>query len=313
VGRWLAAPLGLFAVVVSCGCASAVAKSHPAHRPATTEELRWIGRLDRWYSYDLFPVDCAMRLASLVGGAPTRRLQPYYTRSAAACTSFERWQDARSEGKRALARRESNQGLATIRRVDRALNPLRPGMRRLPRRRGAGSASRINPRYGYVAAVLSVSARVRVRCWSLTDWDSVTHRYAAYTGRPGSDLLGFVIQPMDVNLSPIACRALDEFTFSRTRPTDRAGLDELAEGINALAHESEHIANPGDSERVVECNGMQSIPHATKLLGGSERYGLRLARAYYRDLYPHMPANYWTLACRDGGSLDWDPWGHDWP
>ena len=275
--------------------------------------MAWIGKLQRWYSYDQFPLGCAMRLGSTVGGPPTHRLERYYKRSAAACTDFERWQDARSERKRALARREFKKGIAAIKRVNRALDPMRPGMHRLPRRNGLSSASRIEPRYGQVAAVLSVTARARVRCWSPGDWDEVLRRFAAYYGRPAPDLLGFVMLPMDVDLSPIACAALDDFTFGHMRPKDRAGLDQVVEGVNTLAHESEHLANPAESESVVECYGMQAIPHATVLLGGSEAYGKRLARAYWLDLYPHQPPKYRTRACRPGGSLDNDPWGPAFP
>jgi hypothetical protein len=168
------------------------------------------------------------------------------------------------------------------------------------------------PRYGHAVAVLSVAPRVRVRCWSLADWDGVVRQFTAYIGHPAPDLLGFVIQPEDVNLSPSACAALDELVFERARPKDRVGLDHLALGINALAHESEHIADPQNSESVVECYGMQAVPDAMRLLGGSERYGLRLAKAYYEDLYPYQPPEYRTRACRHGGPLDDDPWSRGW-
>src|SRR5439155_11575000 len=133
VGRLALALFAFLIVAALCGCASATARRDaPTRRPLTLAEVQWVGRLDRWYGYDQFPVQCGMRLASTVGGAPTARLAPYYLRSAAACGHFDHWEDAQWLRK-PDAEKELRKGWAIIKRVDRDLSPLRPGMRRLPR------------------------------------------------------------------------------------------------------------------------------------------------------------------------------------
>jgi hypothetical protein len=252
-----------------------------------------------------------MRLASTVGGAPTARLARYYSRSAAACGHFDHWEDAQWQRK-ADAERELRKGWAIIKRVDRDLSPLRPGMRPLPRRDGPSSASRIAIRYSRVAAQVGEDARVRVRCWSLKQWTGVLRSYRAYGARSMPEfVIGFLMRPHDINLSPEVCKALDEFTYGHLRPSDTAGLDELAEGVNTLAHESMHIHYPLAREAVVECHGMQSIASTAELLGSDESYGQKLARAYYRDIYSHQLPSYRSPECRKGGRLDvihWDAW-----
>lgn len=299
-----------------CGCASGTARSdrHPLKRPATLEELAWIGKFDLWYRYERFPADCANRLSSEVGGgASTFRLAIAYRRSLAACTHFQLWEDDRAERKDALADAEFDKGIAIIKAVSKALDSMRPGMQMLPRRRGPSSASRIEDRYSRVASMVSSYDGVRVRCWSLPGWGKVMRRFDVYTGGPPPDLIGFVIKPRDVSLSPGACRALDEFAYEHARPTDHAGLEDLSEGLNALAHESQHVAHPQSSEAVVECYSMQSIRALAELLGGNERYGLTLAHAYFRDVYPRLPQAYQTRSCRNDGPLDANPWEDHWP
>jgi hypothetical protein len=304
--------------VALCGCASAPAQSHHQRhkhqRPATLEELAWIGSFDGWYRYDRFPAGCADRLSSAVGGgAPSLRLAIAYRRSVAACTHFQRWEDDRAEKKYDLARAEFRKGIGTVKAVARTLHSFRPGTEMLPRTTGPSSASRTEVRYSRVAAMVSSRDGVRVRCWSLPDWVKVLRRFEAYIGGPSPDLIGFVIQPRDVSLSPGACKALDEFAYERARPADRPGLDDLSEGLNALAHESQHVAHPGSSEAVVQCYSMQSIRAVAELLGGDEQYGQALAHAYFRDVYPRLPRPYQTRSCRNDGPLDANPWEDHWP
>jgi hypothetical protein len=317
VGRWLAGLLGLLLAVALCGCASGAARSgsHKHLRPpATFEELAWVGRFDQWYMYERFPAGCADRLSSEAGGgAPSFRLATAYRRSLVACTHFQHWEDDRADKNDTLADAEFRKGLGIVKAVSKSLNPFRPGMQMLPRRRGPSSASRTEVRYSHVASAVSSHDGVRVRCWSLPDWVKVLRRFQAYTGGPAPDLIGFVIKPRDVSLSPGACKALDEFAYEHARPRDRSGLDDLAEGLNALAHESQHIAHPRSSEAVVQCYGVQSIRAVAELLGGDERYGLALAHAYFRDIYPELPAAYRTRVCRNNGPLDAHPREDHWP
>jgi hypothetical protein len=153
-----------------------------------------------------------------------------------------------------------------------------------------------------VAKAIGGDGGAVVRCWSFADWNRLVVRVSAYWGSKASpDLIGFTIPPHFVNLGPNACRSLDEFTYEHARPHDSAGLDEVALGLNTLAHESNHVRHPGDTEAAVECYAMHSIPRTTQLLGGSARYGQVIARAYFRDLFPEQPSSYRLPGCRIGG------------
>lgn len=312
VSRWLLAPLGFVVGVTLCGCASAHAHSDGSVKPASLVELRWIGKLDREYQpSENFAESCPISHLTGLGKPPTHRLRHYIATARAACRMFE---GAGSNSGSSPSTTDSGDALALMQRANEILEPLRPGMRRLPHVAGPSGRSRIASRYTPVAAAIAGDGDTVVRCWSISDWNRLTARAAAYWGSKGApDLLGFVIKPHWINLSPSACRSLDEFTYERARPDDRSGLDALAVGLITLAHESEHIRHPFAGEAVIECYGMQSISGVARLLGGPERYGEQIARAELRDVYPEAPSAYRTAACHDGGPLDLRPARPRWP
>jgi hypothetical protein len=84
--------------------------------------------------------------------------------------------------------------------------------------------------------------------------------------------------------------------------------------VHVLTHESMHMRGQ-PVEAYAECEAMQRDAETAQLLGATPQQGLDLARAYWRNVYPHMPSNYTSTECRAGGSLDEHlpdpPWAPD--
>jgi hypothetical protein len=300
-----------FAAILLCGCGSHAAQE--GHR-ATLAEVRWVGKLDRWYRPSpAFARDCSQSLFAAVGHPPTKWLEPSWAGASAACRHFERAAASSSTDDVASVRAEFKKGLVRMSRVSKALQKVRPGTAPLRRTNGASSASRIALRYTSALVTTTSDVRVVVRCWSLTDWNRVLRRFSAYAGRSEPDVLGFTIKPDDIDLSPRVCKALDALTYGHARPKDRASLAELAIGVNTLSHESQHVVHPGKNEAVIECDGLQALSGVAQFLGADEPYGKLLARTYYRDVYPRQPAAYRSPFCYNGGPLDRRRWDPLWP
>jgi hypothetical protein len=63
------------------------------------------------------------------------------------------------------------------------------------------------------------------------------------------------------------------------------------------------MAGTTDEARA-ECEAMQRDADAAVLLGASPDQAWRLARSYWREIYPRMPEGYVTDGCKPGGPLD---------
>jgi len=286
----------------------------PYHRAAATDDrggVRWVGKFDRWLvATDTFVETCSGTYRSEVGKAPTPRLRRVARLALSLCRRFARVA-ARSN---ARAKRDLEAAGAQMKRLDRRLDAIRPGRRRLPAHAGSSGSSRIDPRYSRVASKVSGVAHVRVRCWSSSDWKPLVREYRVYTSRPlERGLLGFAAPPRDIDLSPEACRYLDKLVYGQARPRTRLAVDRLAVGANTLAHESMHLRWPREPEAFIECYGMQATRDTAELLGVEETYSPKLPAAYYRDIYPHQAPSYRSPECRRGGRLDWDPDDYFWP
>jgi hypothetical protein len=133
------------------------------------------------------------------------------------------------------------------------------------------------------------------------------------TGESGSVMFGPEGRPADVtDLKRDACKRLDRYThehggamFACTTNRTRCGLDILKSlhALQTLAHESWHLEGERN-EAVTECYALQTTAQVAERLGATRAEGEAAARAVYAQLYPHMPVEYQTSDCRDGGALD---------
>ena len=81
--------------------------------------------------------------------------------------------------------------------------------------------------------------------------------------------------------------------------------------VHTLTHEAIHMSGE-TSEAITECLAIQRDAEMARLLGASPEGARALVTAYWTSVYPHMPADYRSAECADGGSLDADlpdaPW-----
>lgn len=183
----------------------------------------------------------------------------------------------------------------------------------LPVRSGVTSASRIEPRFGRVAASLA-GKPTQVRCWSPLDWARINGDLLAHGGADESldHVAGFYWpDTRRVHLDPTACAGLVDLTYRRRHPSAGFTLDRIALGIETLAHESMHRRGFG-SEAVAECYAVQLAYRTATALGSGRTFGSRVAARVW-ERYPNHPARYLSAECRDGGKLDLSPNRRSWP
>jgi hypothetical protein len=94
-------------------------------------------------------------------------------------------------------------------------------------------------------------------------------------------------------------------------PCDGSTL-ETAWSLNALAHESYHLAGVRNEART-ECYALQAIDFVARKLGANEAQARQLAVFSYNELPQQMPAEYTSPECHDRGALDLKPDDPVWP
>jgi hypothetical protein len=167
----------------------------------------------------------------------------------------------------------------------------------------------LEQRLGAIASDIA-GRHVHVHC------QSVVGATLDVSGEAGSVTFGPDGRPADVtDLKRDVCKRLGRYphehgsaTFACTANGTRCGLDALKSlhALQTLAHESWHLAGERD-EAVTECNALQTTAWVAEQLGATAAEGQGAARTVYQQLYPRMPREYQTSACRDGGALDRHP------
>ena len=94
-------------------------------------------------------------------------------------------------------------------------------------------------------------------------------------------------------------------------PCDGSAL-ETAWSLNALAHESYHLAGIRNEART-ECYALQAIDFVARRLGASREQARQLATFAFAELPPRMPAAYSSAECHNGGAYDLRPDSAVWP
>ena len=324
-----------------------VAETHakPSAKRYTAGNLRWLERLVKWEkSYSRASVraddvywdyldgkkklagfrralrpmrNCARNFRAAVGEPSSERLHRGFELLLAACEQERRYAVARIQAYLPAGKRRKGTDEAakmSERLFSRAQRSLAAGLlanRRLPVAGGLTRRSRIEPHFSRVAGRVA-GRRVEVRCWSSRDWKATVGEYELFTDQK-ADIAGFANPPARANLMPRACANLARFTYGHWRPAGDDGLVRVADAVELLAHETEHLVNRSGSEAETECRGLQAVRRFAQVLGASPSYSGRLARVYWERSYPAMPRSYRTNDCRNGGSLDMDPGSGLWP
>jgi len=281
-------------------------------------EAAWLDGIDDWLSSGVrgSSSGCRSSFFDRVGPAPSPGLRRLEALAGTLCDRIERW---RSDERKALttgdddlylkSRRELDAVDAAYREVDDFLAAYRPGIgpQKLRRIAAATGESRIEPTFSKVAQALS-RTRVRVRCWSKADWPRLAERFQGADST--FDLLGYADDEAErIDLAPSVCRPLADFAYGARKPDE---LD-LADAVETLAHEATHIGpTPMSEEDMVECYALQHMRIAAVRLGASHALAARLSHLYWHAIYPTLPPQYRSAACRENGSLDLHVPGAPW-
>jgi hypothetical protein len=152
---------------------------------------------------------------------------------------------------------------------------------------------------------------VQVRCegkgGALTSVDGESGRTMFVDGKPADESL----------LQEGICETLHRYSQLTKAgsecllPCDGSAL-ETAWSLNALAHESYHLAGIRDEART-ECYALQAIEFVARRLGATPEQARQLATFAFAELPRRMPREYTTPECRNGGNYDLRPASPIWP
>jgi hypothetical protein len=328
-----------FLAVVAALLAGCSGEHRASDRPYSAADLQWIKRLNRWEreyaedsrkvgpvwndlyatSGDVTPLrnvlrpyrECATRLRERVHAPENARLQQALKTLEAAC------EEDRQFALELVASFSSNndQGLPSgdrqlrsqrlFKRADLLIeNGLRTN-RDLPVRGGFVQTSRIEPKLSRAASKLALK-RVEIICWAPAEWRPALREWDVFSGNR-SDLAGFANRRARANIAPDYCYDLMRFLYRDWRPASAPGIVDLADSVELVAHETEHLYNRFADEAETECEAVQKVRRLAVLLGASPQYGSQLSRTYWRELYPGEPPEYRTPECRKDGLYDEHP------
>lgn len=129
-------------------------------------------------------------------------------------------------------------------------------------------------------------------------------------------------RPADVaDIKRNVCHRLQ--SFSKARTSARFGCLDTpyrcdasvvndAIALDVLAHESWHLEG-NRNEAVTECYAQQTVGFVATKLGSDDVQARGLARLVHLLVYPHMPDEYRSAECCNGGALDLRPGSSAWP
>jgi hypothetical protein len=322
-------------------------------RPATPEEVRWVGRLIDWAGVIEQPIEvvatvttegaspqgdarrrleealatiaaCETSFVDRVGEPPSERLEVVEANVDDAC---EHYAAGASAAERLLAGDGDGDVLADewegdwaaaaelMTSVAQQVGDYQPGNARdLPVRKGVTAESRVEATFSRVASKL-IDREVEVRCWSERDWGPLVREAARFSnGRIPPETPGFITGFEDRRVN-LHPEVCESLVALSYQGIRPQGDD--AEAAVALAVGT--LAHEAQHVRGVvdeasaECLGMQMIRKAARELGAPLGYPRRLAQTYSQAIHPMLPPAYRSPDCYDGGRLDSDPESAVWP
>jgi hypothetical protein len=159
----------------------------------------------------------------------------------------------------------------------------------------------------------SVGERPDVYCWRPEAWPPFAEHYAIVRGGEEATLKGIADTAENrIDLDPGICAALGRY-LQRERPSPVTYQNfELAEALEVLTHEAEHLKAPSTSEAAVVCHAVQHVrPLVRKAWGPS--FAQEIALHAWELSYLQLPPHFHAAECRNSGQLDRMPSSKAWP
>ena len=230
-------------------------------------------------------VTCEMTFDDEVGNPPKERLQPVSDAALRGCTALTRagWRASHAD---------------VVRSLMAVHDDLLP-----PRQRRDLTA----------IARASVGVQPSVYCWRPEAWVGFSEHYAIVRGGEEATLKGVADTARNrIDLDPGICAALGRY-LQRERPSPVTYQNfELAEALQVLTHEAEHLKAPSAPEADVECYAVQHVRPLVDEAWGP-RFAHEIALHAWEISYLRLPPQFRSAACRDGRRLDRNPRSSAWP
>ena len=162
-------------------------------------------------------------------------------------------------------------------------------------------------------AATSVGVRSSVYCWRPEAWPPFSEHYAILRGGEEATLKGIADPARSrIDLDPGICAALGRY-LRRERPSPATYQNfELAEALEVLTHEAEHLKTPSASEAAVVCYAVQHVRPLVRDAWGSS-FAHEIALHAWELSYLQLPPRLRAAECRNGGQLGRMPRSNAWP
>ena len=257
-------------------------------------EVEWLNAYESWFDgVDASLADgrtasrttCEATFDDEVGGPPSERLQSTAAAARRGCAALTpaRWRDSQADIVRALmvVHEELAHAASTARFVRD---------REFERRCRSGRL------------LLGPAA-----------WESFFEHYAIVRGGEEPSLEGVADPARNrIDLGPGICATLDTY-LQRIRPLELSSQNlELAEALVVLTHQAEHLKEPSAPETEIECYAIQHVRPLVRAAWGPA-LAEEIALHGWEIVYPELPPQFRTKACRDGNPLDRNPSSRAWP
>jgi hypothetical protein len=117
------------------------------------------------------------------------------------------------------------------------------------------------------------------------------------------------------------CRDLKRFGSARSAPSFECVLrvdpcdrptGKIAYAVHVFTHEAWHLRGVAD-EAAAECYALQTTAAVAERLGATPEQARAIAEWNLKHAYPHLPPQYHSPECRNGGRLDLRPETSVWP
>jgi hypothetical protein len=159
----------------------------------------------------------------------------------------------------------------------------------------------------------SVGVAPSVYCWHPEAWLGFSEHDAIVRGGEEATLKGIADRERNrVDLDPGICAALGRY-LQRERPSPLTYQNfELAEALEVLTHEAEHLKSPSASEADIACFAVQHVRPLVDVAWGPG-FAREIALHAWEISYLRLPPHFRSAACRDGRRLDRNPSSSAWP
>ena len=156
------------------------------------------------------------------------------------------------------------------------------------------SESRADMRLSGIASTVA-KAPQEVRCWTDEDWGRLVRESNAWNAENQDPTALSGLQDGDtgrIHMRLRQCNFLHRLRRENVQKLSRKDQIEMADSLDTLAHEIQHVVLPNAYEDEVECAAMSELESTARRLGASDQEATWLLGLYVSEIRPDFSGEY---------------------